>query len=392
MTQLSVKNTFLKLTTANGKQIGSVAQGTTGAGHRVNATKETIQKREYVLRYGIDLGMTFLDTGEHYEDGHAEEIVGRVIRGKRDSIFIGSKFNPSNNSYAGVMKALEGSLKRMNTDYVDLYQIQWPNPSVPLKETVNALMELLESNKIRYAGVCNFTIQQMKEALILSENRISTLQAEYNLSNRFAEADLIPTCRDTGITFIGYSPFSQGRQMFCPNELSLLSNLSAKYSTTTHQLIIAWILTNLHTAIITRSMSMENTAANAAAAALTLETADVDAINGLFVREIHVIPTGRIRLLHPETPEPSWIYNTLQDALENRLNIQPGPIELAKEIQENGMLKPVEIIPTSDHSGFYDYDLIHGQMRYWAWIIVYGEEKPIPANIIKGQRLSEKAA
>ncbi|MDD5104193.1 MAG: aldo/keto reductase [Desulfuromonadaceae bacterium] len=386
---LSGNTPLLKLTTADGTQIGSVAQGTTGAGRRETATEGAIRKREDVLRYGIDLGMTFLDTGEHYEDGLSEEITGRVVCGRRDKIFIGSKFNPLNNSYPGVMKAFEGSLKRMNTDYIDLYQIQWPNPSIPLKETVNALMYLLESKRIRYAGVCNFTMQQLKEARVISGNKISTIQMEYNLSNRFAEADIMPFCRDTGVVFVGYSPFSQGRQMFSPDELSLLSNLSEKYVATINQLIIAWMLTHSDTAIITRSTGMENTAANAATAAIALGTADVEAINRLFIREVHVIPTGRIRLLHPETPEPSWIYNTLQDARENRLNMQPGPVELAKEIEEAGMLKPVEIIPTSDQSGCFDYDLIHGQIRYWAWVIAYGEEKPIPANIIKGQRLPE---
>ena len=125
---------------------------------------------------------------------------------------------------------------------------------------------------------------------------------------------------------------------------------------------------------------------------LNLDQQDIETIDRTFVRKTCLIPTDRIRLLHGETPEPDWIYNTLEEAIANRLSMQPGPIELAKDIQENGMLKPIEIIPTTDNSGCYDYDLIHGQIRYWAWVIAYGTGQPILANIIQGHRLLEKVA
>jgi diketogulonate reductase-like aldo/keto reductase len=387
MIQLPENGRLLKLTTAAGIRVSALGQGTTGAGRKHDATSASIKLRETVLRLGIETGMSFLDTGENYEDGHAEEIVGRVIKEIRNDVFVSSKFIPLHNSYGNVMKACEGSLKRLGTDYIDLYQIQWPNPAVPLEETVEALMQLLDTKKIRYAGVCNFTPSQLKQAQVLSENRISTVQVEYSLSNRFIEKELMPVCSDNGVTLIAYSPFAQGRQLFNSEQISLLKRVSSKYQATPHQIIISWLLTPSDTAVIVKSMSAKNTVDNAKAVCILLESVDINSIDELFVQNICLIPTRRIRLRHSKTPEPTWIFNSLEEAIENKLNLHPGPIELAKDIQENGMLKPVEVIPTTDRSDRYDYDLIHGQVRYWAWIIAHGNKQPIPANIIQGKIL-----
>src|SRR3990172_409849 len=98
-------------------KISVVGQGATGAGSHAVTSWDLINQRVDTLRYGIDLGMTFIDTAESYEGGHSEEIVGRAINGIRDKVFIASKFSPRNNSYDGVLKAIDRSLKRLKTDY-----------------------------------------------------------------------------------------------------------------------------------------------------------------------------------------------------------------------------------------------------------------------------------
>ena len=120
-------------------EVPAIGQGTNGAGSLSVTTDALIRRRSDVLRLGIELGMTFLDTAESYEFGHAEEITGKAIQGIRDNVFVSTKFAPSNNSYQGVMSAIEGSLRRLGTDYIDLYQVHWPNPSIPISRTMSAL-------------------------------------------------------------------------------------------------------------------------------------------------------------------------------------------------------------------------------------------------------------
>src|SRR3972149_12182880 len=111
-------------------RVSAIGQGTTGTGsyNRINKQRDT--ERIRVLRKGIELGMNFIDTAELYGGGHAEEIVGKAIKGIRRKVFLASKFNPEHATSAGIKSALEASLKRLKTGYLNLYQVHWPNPSV----------------------------------------------------------------------------------------------------------------------------------------------------------------------------------------------------------------------------------------------------------------------
>lgn len=368
-------------------EIPVIGQGTTGAGPEELRSPERIRVREETLRLGIEHGMTLLDTGEHYDEGYAEQLVGRVARGMRDKVIISSKFRPDHNGFDDLLKAAEGSLRRLRTDYIDLYQVQWPNPAIPLAETIYGLMKLIEHGKIKGAGVCNFSPTQLAEAQRLSQGTISSVQTEYNLGNRIAETELIPYCERQGITVMAYSPFSQGRQAFSRAERALLEGLARKYDASVWQIILAWVTAHPSLIVITRSMNKEHILENAAAGRCRLAADDVDAIRTCFLKETVMLDPARINLLHTETPEPGWIYLSLEEALANRLNMKPGPAEIAEEIRRLGLLKPIEVKPTSDHSGRYDYDLLHGQMRYWGWIIAWGDGRPIAANILRGEPL-----
>ena len=113
---------------------------------------------------GIELGMSFLDTAEIYGDGLSEETIGKVISNKkREELFIATKFLPKNSSYEKVLSSLESSLKRLRTEYVDLYQVHWPNPSIPIYETLEAMAKLLDSGKIQNIGLCNFSKREIIE-------------------------------------------------------------------------------------------------------------------------------------------------------------------------------------------------------------------------------------
>jgi len=121
------------------------------------------------LRKGIELGINLIDTAEIYE---TEGIVSEAIRGfKRDELFIATKVWPTHLHYDSVLKATERSLKRLNCSYIDLYQIHFPNPLVPLEETMRAMNRLIDDGKVRYVGVSNFSLEELKKA---QEHRRST--------------------------------------------------------------------------------------------------------------------------------------------------------------------------------------------------------------------------
>ena len=159
------------------------------------------------VHWCLDHGVSFLDTAEAYGDGRSEEVVGRALKGRRDKAIVATKVS-HDYSKEGVMKAAAGSLRRLQTDYIDLYQIHGPSSQVPFSETMEALLKLKEQGKIRCIGVSNFDVPQMKEAL--ESARFDSLQPPYSLLWRHIEDDILPFCRENEIGVIAYSPLVQG--------------------------------------------------------------------------------------------------------------------------------------------------------------------------------------
>ena len=162
------------------------------------------------LRAGIELGMTHIDTAEMYTG--AEEVVGEAIRGRRQQIFLVSKVVPSNASYKRTLQACDASLKRLDTDYLDVYLLHWWSGSYPIAETMRAMEELVAAGKIRYIGVSNLDVENLKQAQkALTRERIVCNQVLYHLRSRGIENRLLPYCESQNIAVVGYSPFEQGR-------------------------------------------------------------------------------------------------------------------------------------------------------------------------------------
>ena len=164
------------------------------------------------LRRGIELGMTLIDTAEMYGWGRVEEIVGEAIRPfDREELTIVTKVWGTNLGYESVKRAARASAARLGT-YIDVYLIHWPNPSFPLEETLRAMEELVSEGTIRYVGVSNFTLDQLKRAReIMRHNDVVTDQVEYSLVVREPEEDLLPYCQRERITLMAYSPLAKGK-------------------------------------------------------------------------------------------------------------------------------------------------------------------------------------
>jgi aryl-alcohol dehydrogenase-like predicted oxidoreductase len=175
-----------------------------------NAAIATIQR-------AMDVGVTLIDTAPAYGQGHAEEVVGRAVNGRRDQVVIATKAGLAwdadgnvhrNASAARISKELDDSLGRLQTDYIDIYQIHWPDPATPMEETAGAMRTLYQQGKIRAVGVSNFSPAQMDEFAKFAP--LHTVQPPYNLFERDAERDVLPHAVARGITAITYGALCRG--------------------------------------------------------------------------------------------------------------------------------------------------------------------------------------
>jgi diketogulonate reductase-like aldo/keto reductase len=360
--------------------IPAIGQGTMGIGGYLARDAGRDGAMVEALRLGIELGMTFIDTAEAYGEGHAEELVAAAVRGVRDKVFIATKFSPEHNAYDAVLAAAEGSLRRLGTDHIDLYQLHWPNPAVPLEETMRALERLVKDGKIRYAGVGNLSLGELKNAQqALPSLDIASVQAEYNLFDRTIENNILPYCRSRHLTVIAYSPLDQGK-VAGGGGTAVLQQIADKYSRTASQVTLNWLIAHEGVMPIPKATSPAHIRQNAAAADFTLADADLDRIDAAFAAGPVYVPTDRVCVV-PNGQGNRPVYRTLQEALENKLGFVPSPADLARDINSGEALKPVRVRKSADTTGRYDFDLVEGRIRYWAWVIAHEGKEPIPVLI-----------
>ena len=170
------------------------------------------------LRVGLDLGMNHIDTAEMYGNGRAEQLVAEAVAGRREQVILVSKVLPSNASYEGTLKACERSLKSLRTDFLDLYLIHWPSSLYPIKETMRAMEKLVDEGMIKFIGVSNFDLDQLREAQqALKKHRIACNQVLYHLAYRDIERDLLPYCTESEIAISRILPI-WSRKFSVPSE------------------------------------------------------------------------------------------------------------------------------------------------------------------------------
>lgn len=160
------------------------------------------------LQSAFDIGLRFFDTAEMYGNGYSEQLINMALGTKRKDLTISSKVSPEHLSHDGIIEACNRSLRNLNTDYIDLYLIHWPNRDIPLEESVETLKELQKAGKILKYGVSNFGELDLKDVLKLGD--ISTNQVGYNLFQRAIEFSVLPLCRSNNIPVMCYSSLMQG--------------------------------------------------------------------------------------------------------------------------------------------------------------------------------------
>lgn len=352
-------------------------------GIRDGSRSSNLEEEIYIksLITGIENGLTLIDTAEAYADGYSEELIGKAVLGRRDDVQIATKFSPENNHFNDVIKSAEKSLKRLQTDYIDLYQIHWPNPMISIAETISAMEHLIQQGKVLSIGVSNFSTRDLKEASsVLTSGAIVTNQVEYNLFDRFIEESQFPFCRDNNIKIIAYSPLDKGRTTDGDLRHQLLSNLSAKYSKTVEQIALNWLTTSEMVIAIPTSRSQTHIIENSQSLDFSLSTADRNLIDIQCAATPEYINPKQISVsLSGEGNRLA--YQTISEAIENKLGLCPSPLELAEFIKNGDPIKPVRLILSKENGNVKTHDLVEGRLRYWAWVLAFNSEKAVPAYV-----------
>jgi aryl-alcohol dehydrogenase-like predicted oxidoreductase len=189
-------------------EISAVAMGCWAIGGGYNWGEQNEADSIDTIRAAIDAGINMFDTAEAYNGGISEEILGKGLAGRRDKVLIASKVLPENLVPGKLIEACERSLKRLRTDYIDLYQIHWPNWDVPLDESYGALEKLQQDGKIRFIGVSNFGVRDLADAL--GRGEVVSNQIAYSLLFRAVEHEILEQCRQARVGVLAYSPLAQG--------------------------------------------------------------------------------------------------------------------------------------------------------------------------------------
>lgn len=262
---------------ASGLPVPRLGQGAWQIGERESRYADELR----ALQVGIELGLTLIDTAEMYGDGASEELIAEAIAGRRDHVYLVSKVLPGNASRRGTIAACERSLKRLDTDRLDLYLLHWRG-GYALEETLEAFATLKSRGLIRDFGVSNFDVADMDEAWGLPHgDDIVTNQVLYNLQERGIEWDLLPRARERGVPLMAYSPLGSNSSRL--RKHAALATVAARHrNATPSRVALAWLLRQPDVYVIPKASSEAHVRDNAAALTLQLSAEDVAELDRAF--------------------------------------------------------------------------------------------------------------
>jgi len=305
----------------NTRRIGTLEVSVVGVG--CNSFGKRIDARDAlsVVDAALDASINFFDTADVYARGQSEHLLGRALGNRRRGVVIatkfGKEFDPRHRGARPgyVRRACEHSLRRLGTDYIDLFQLHEPDPTVPIAETLGALQELVTVGKVRQIGCCNVTPPLLRDARAAARPALAhfaSVQNEYNLLYRHAEEAVLPECERQGIAFIPYYPLARGlltgkyrrgrpapqgshltggaaaRELLTDQNLAIVEDLirfAASRGRTILELSISWLLTMRSVAsVIAGATTAEQVQQNAASASWRLTTAELDEIDRIVLQ------------------------------------------------------------------------------------------------------------
>ncbi len=306
------------------RKIGSLNVSVVGLGCNNFGSRIDETRTREVIDAAIDAGVSFFDTADMYANGRSEELIGRLLGGRRGEVIIATKFGndmPGQGRGARpeyVKQALDASLERLRTDYIDLYQQHVPDPDVPIAETLGALDEAVKAGKVKEIGCSNFTVLQIQEARAAAARRpglsqFVSVQNEYSLLHREPEEGVLAECERQGIAFLPFFPLASGlltgkyrkgqpmppdtriakyeryRKLLTEENLDKVEALIEFAESRGHtilELAFSWLLAHPAVAsVIAGASSAQQLRANAGAAGWSLSAAELEEIDALLSRE-----------------------------------------------------------------------------------------------------------
>jgi len=300
----------------SGLEVSEIGLGTNNFGPRLD-----FESSNRVISQCIDSGINLIDTSNSYGATVSEEYIGRSLTGRRDSVVLATKVssrmsegpNQAGNSRIHIMDQIEGSLSRLQTDYIDLYQIHWWDDDTPIEETLRVLDDLVRDGKIRYFGCSNFSSWQVCEAVWTSRSvgisSFVSVQPHYSMMERSIESELLPFCQKYGVGVLPYYPLANGfltgkyrrgedipegtrlgvndRGMFTEENFDLIEKLdsfSSKRGKTVLDLAFAWLLARGEiSSVIAGATSAEQVVSNAATAEFSLTNEEYDEVTSILI-------------------------------------------------------------------------------------------------------------
>jgi len=258
----------------DGTVVPALGQGSwhLGEGRHPGASEEE------ALRTGLSLGMTLIDTALLYAGGRSEELIGHVIAGQRDRVFLVSKVPPDRATEEGIARACEASLARLGTDHLDLYLLHWRGGITNFSGIVMSFEELRSAGKIRAWGVSNFNLSDMEELFLVPHgDRCATNQVPYNVGNRGIERDLLPWCQQRNIPVMAYSPLGGPGASLLRDPT--LARIGAAHGCSAAAVALAWAIRSGNVIAIPESGSVAHVKENAVAISLKLTPEDFQTLD-----------------------------------------------------------------------------------------------------------------
>jgi diketogulonate reductase-like aldo/keto reductase len=226
------------------------------------------------LRAGIDAGAWWIDTAESYG---TEDVVAQVIRNIRDRVFIATKVSPNHFRRRDLLQAADNSLRRLGVEYIDLYQLHYPNYVVPIEETMSAMEQLVDTGKVRFIGLSNFSLSELSRAqAAMSKYRIVSNQVRYNLLDRGIEHGLLAYCQQHRIAVIAYSPLARGlSNLHKKDRYGALSKVATETGKTEAQVALNWCISKPGVFAIPKADSIKHVVENRQASGWSLSPAQI---------------------------------------------------------------------------------------------------------------------
>ena len=272
----------------NGTPVSRLGQGA----WQIGDDRSSRAAEHAALRAGLELGMNLIDTAEMYGNGRSEQLVADVISGQREHVYLVSKVLPENATREGAIAACEQSLKRLKTDYLDLYLLHWRG-SVPFEETLEAFTALRERGSIRHYGVSNFDVADLEEASALTGGTdIATNQVLYNLEHRGVEWALLPWCRERAIPLMAYSPLGSDSRRLRTHPV--LKAMAARLGASTSRIALAWLLRQPDVVVIPKASSEAHVRDNHAALELEIAADELEKLDRSFPPPTRPTPLAMI--------------------------------------------------------------------------------------------------